>query len=347
MIETAGHGHGLTGPDFGDTVFREKDYYSDAAWAPRPPWLAPPTFQCEGATVSVEPTRTLVRIGVKKPIPQLRCMVARTSGSSSAAYERRRMPTVREPSIRVRTYVSGTAAAAPGGAGHYGQDRRGGQSQQQQRAGEMPGQQGGRMSSRHDPLPSAVIEILPNEIPQGAAGPVVDHEPGIEPHRFPARPQPPVEFVVLISNEGRVDAAHRLQRIAPERAQEDGVDRPPPCRPAGSGRRQPPGEWSSPSPPARSKNVVPTGRCRPPTLAAPVLCNVLTARRTYPGGNTEWASHRTMISPVAAPCAARNPKPVVCSGLGISLTVGYRRRTRSDMAAVSDPSATITSTEPS
>ena len=55
---------------------------------PRPPWLAPPTFQCEGATVSVESTRTLVRIGVKQPIPQLRCMVARTSGSSSAAYER-------------------------------------------------------------------------------------------------------------------------------------------------------------------------------------------------------------------------------------------------------------------
>ena len=113
----------------------------------------------------------------------------------------------------------------PGGAGH-GQDRRGGQSQQQQRAGEMPGQQGGRMSSRHDPLPSAVVEILPSEAAQGAAGPVGDHEPGIEPHRFPARPQPPVEFVVLGPPKGRVDAAHRLQRIAPERAQEDGVDGP-------------------------------------------------------------------------------------------------------------------------
>ena len=48
----------------------------------------------------------------------------------------------------------------PRSAGH-GQHWRGGQSQHQQRAGEMPRPQRGRMSLRHYPFPSAVIEVLP------------------------------------------------------------------------------------------------------------------------------------------------------------------------------------------
>ena len=55
---------------------------------------------------------------------------------------------------------------------------------------------------------------------------VCDQEPGIEPHCLSARPQPPVEFVVLRPPETRVDAAHRLQRVAPECPQEDRVGGP-------------------------------------------------------------------------------------------------------------------------
>ncbi len=149
-------------------------------------------------------------------------MVARASGSRSAARERRRMPTVREPSAKVRT-CEGHCRCRPRGP-YDGQDRRGGQSQQQERTGEMPGQQGSRMSAQHYSLPSAVIEVLLSQSPQRTAGLVGDLKSGVEPHRFPAHPQPPVEFVVLGSHERRVDAPHRLQRIAPEHAQEHGFD---------------------------------------------------------------------------------------------------------------------------
>ena len=53
-----------------------------------------------------------------------------------------------------------------------------------------------------------------------------------------------------------------------------------------------------------------------------------------------------MISPVATAYAAWMPNVMICSGLGTSLTVGYSRLIRSDVAAVSDPSATTISTEP-
>ena len=71
------------------------------------------------------------------------------------------------------------------------------------------------MSSHHHPLPSTVIEVLPSEITQGKRG-RSGRRVRIEPHRFAACPQPPVEFVILGTPEGRVDAADSFQRIAPE-----------------------------------------------------------------------------------------------------------------------------------
>ena len=96
----------------------------------------------------------------------------------------------------------------------------------------------------------------------------------------------------------------------------------------------------------RSKNVVPTGCWRPPTLPAPVLCRVSTARRRYPGGNFVRASQRTITSPAATLHAALTPGARNRCGLGTIRTEGYRSSITLEVAAVSEPSATITSKEP-
>lgn len=97
---------------------------------------------------------------------------------------------------------------------------------------------------------------------------------------------------------------------------------------------------------ARSKNVAPTGRWRPPTMPAPVLCRISTARRRYPGDKVVRASQRTITSPVATLHAALTPGARNRCGLGKIRTEGNRSATILDMAGVSEPSATITSTGP-
>ena len=81
------------------------------------------------------------------------------------------------------------------------------------------------MPPQHLALPSAVIQILPGERPQTAAGAVANLELRVEPYHLPALSQPPVELVVLVTAHGGVVAAHLVQRVAPEHAEIDRVDR--------------------------------------------------------------------------------------------------------------------------
>lgn len=87
----------------------------------------------------------------------------------------------------------------------------------------MSGPQRARVSSQHDPLPSAIIEILHGKRPCRAAGTIDGHEIGIKPHRAAPFPQPPVEFIILIATEEGIVSARRLQHFATERAQIDRV----------------------------------------------------------------------------------------------------------------------------
>ena len=80
------------------------------------------------------------------------------------------------------------------------------------------------MPPQHLALPSAVIQILPGERPQTAAGAVANLKLRVEPYHLPALSQPPVELVVLVTAHGGVVAAHLVQRVAPEHAEIDRVD---------------------------------------------------------------------------------------------------------------------------
>ena len=59
-----------------------------------------------------------------------------------------------------------------------------------------------------------------------AARDVADRQVRVKPDQFPALPQAPVQFIVLIADESAVEPSRRLQGAAAEDAQIDGIDRP-------------------------------------------------------------------------------------------------------------------------
>ena len=112
-------------------------------------------------------------------------------------------------------------ASPPG----HGKRRRGRQRRQQQRRRRLPELERAGMAPEHDPLPAAVVEVLPRQRPQAPARPVVHDQRRVEPHRPAARAQPPVELVVLVAKEALVEAPRGVQRLAPVYAREHRIDR--------------------------------------------------------------------------------------------------------------------------
>ena len=115
---------------------------------------------------------------------------------------------------------------APHGDAEKRQRGRGDQGQHQRRRGQLPRAQRARMPAQHHALPASVVEVLARERRHRAARPVANRQGRVEPDRAARRAQPPVEFVVLVARERRIETARGLERLAPKRPERHRVHRP-------------------------------------------------------------------------------------------------------------------------